>query len=199
MLTIVLGSSSEWSGRFEAGTSVCDFRHSHRVLPVVSFEEHDVALQTRCLDTSNDLAGNARYGTWLVPATYGGSRKGHTALRYDERASCGSHGSLRALQCVLLSGLRHQADSGSDASGSTRQWRAGRFDTQRIGARCPDNCDKGGTARSACPSAWSIPPSRLLHFPDLVLSCPAAFSQTVVSEINQASLAFVEQEERALS
>ena len=152
-----------------------------------------MALQTRRLDTSSGFAGSARYGTRLVLATYGGSREGHLALRYDERASCVRHDSLRALQCVLLSGLRHQADSGSDASGSTRQWRAGRFDTQRIGARCPDNCDKGGTARSACPSAWSIPPSRLLHFPDLVLSCLAAFSQTVVSEINQASLAFDEQ------
>ena len=149
-----------------------------------------MALQTRCLDASNDLDGNARRGTWFLLAPYGGSREGHLALRYDERASCVSHNSLRALQCVLLSGLRHQADAGGDLSGFKRQRRAGHFDTQHISTRCPDNCDTGGTTRSARPSVSSIPPSRLLHFPDLVPSCLAAFSQTVVSEINQASLAF---------
>ena len=152
-----------------------------------------MALQTRRLDTSSGFAGSARYGTRLVPASDGVCQEGHATLRHDERASRVRHGSVCALQCLLLSGFRHQADSGSDASGSTRQWRAGRFDTQRIGARCPDNCDKGGTARSACPSVWSLPPSRLLYFPDLVQSCLPAFSQTVVPEINQASLAFVEQ------
>ena len=129
-----------------------------------------MVLQTRCLDASNDLSGIARYGTWLLLAPYGGSRQGHTALRDDERASRVSHGSLAALKCVLLSGLRHRADSGVDGSGPQRQRRAGRFDIEHIGSRYPDTCGKSGTARSARPSIWSLPASHLLHFPDLVLS-----------------------------
>ena len=78
-------------------TGGCDFRHSqyghdrHSIL-----QEHDVAVQNRCIGADPHSARNANVGADLLLVAHVGSREVHAPLPDDERARTFGHDSRNA-------------------------------------------------------------------------------------------------------
>jgi hypothetical protein len=114
-----------------------------------------------------------------VLVAHGAGQPLHAPLPDDKRAGGGSHHSRSAREWLLLPSLGRQTDARFDASGSKQQWLSVGSNIHRLGFGYPSSSDKSRTTRSTRPSIVSLPPVRLLHFPDLVLSPFAALSGVI--------------------